>query len=306
MIPSRLFDLFYGQTASGKSEAIRELIEFLLSQPGNENKIARIVVGDGSALSYDSLVEQGKVEILEFAHRPNPFYVLPKLSTGWWVSGKDPLDLKLIPPQQQPTRANVLIYVFEGITVMGKYVMGDIEGGLADQGGKGIKLGQDSPIQITQEGSTYGGNPMGHYNIAQNIITGTIQRSKGLAPYVIWTAHEATNDPEKSNLVKDLVVGPGGPGKALTANIPTMFNNTFHFQTVAKRGREKDEFTGRDMQDLQLDYRIWSQQHFSPDNNTMIRYLATTRGVKTMKEYYPSILALYKDLYEKARTPRGA
>lgn len=301
MIPSRLFDLFYGLTASGKSEAIRELIEFLLGQPGNETKVARIVVGDGSALSYDSLVEKGKAQILEFAHRPNPFYVIPKIATGWWTPDGDPLNPILIEPAKQADRANVLIYIFEGVTVMSKYVMGDVEGGLADQAGKGIKLGQDSPIQISQQGATYGGNPMGHYNIAQNIITGAIQRSKGLAPYVIWTGHEATNDPEKSNLVKDLVVGPGGPGKALTTSLPAMFNNTFHFQTVAKRVQEKDEFTGRNMQDLQLDYRIWSQQHFSPDNNTMIRYLATTRGVKTMNEYYGSIMDLYRDLYQKAR-----
>jgi hypothetical protein len=119
--------------------------------------------------------------------------------------------------------------------------------------------------------------------------------------YVIWTSHEYTNDPDKSQLQKELVVGPEVVGRSLTASFQRMFGNTLHFQTIAKRGREKDDFTGRDVVELDLDYRIWTRDHFSPDNNTTIRYKAITRGVMGMEHYYPDILTYYKHLLDKSR-----
>ena len=47
-----------------------------------------------------------------------------------------------------------------------------------------------------------------------------------------------------------------------------------------------------------LDYRIWTRDHFSPDQNTLIRYKAVTRGVKTLDDYYNSITEYYDALRE--------
>lgn len=309
-LPRRIFDLFYGQPASGKSEAIRELIEYVLKQhPG---KKARVIVGDGSLATYDHLIEQGKVEAVEFSNRKYPIDVVQRLTEGWFPLDGDPQG-KLVEPNKQPTFNDCAFWAIEGASVMAQYVMSNIEGGLADLAGKGHKLGQDSPFQIPQgevdakgnftdkeQGRNFGGNPPSHYGIGQRHITDAVQRSKGLGPYVVWTAHEATNDPEKSQLIKEILVGPEVCGKALTANFQRIFGNTLHFQTVAKRGPKiKDEFTGRDLQELLLDYRIWTQDHFSPDQNTMIRYKAVSRGVRGMETSYDNILSYYTALAEK-------
>jgi hypothetical protein len=300
MIPSRIFDLYYGQPASGKSQAARDMIKAVHAETG---KKARVIIGDGSTATYERLQRQGLVEICEFAHRPWPPYVVQRLMEGWFpIDG--PLG-PLVPPDKQPTFPDIGMYVIEGASVMGSYLMSTIKGGLAWQSGQGVKIGQDSPFQlfmgemdakgklIDGPGENFGGNPMSHYGVSQRHVMDAVTRSKGLAPYVIWTAHEVNNDPDKSVINKELIVGPEVVGKALTANFQRMFGNTLHFQTVAKRGKIKDEFTGRDVGDLDLDYRIWTRDHFSPDNNTTIRYKAVTRDADNLPHYFDSITKYY-------------
>lgn len=304
VFPKRLFDLFYGQSAAGKSEAIRELLEEYLGQ--NPDKIARVVVGDGSLATYDNLIERGRVEAVEFTHRDYPIQVSQKITEGWFPIDGDPQG-PLVAPDKQPNFNNVGFYVFEGAAVMANYIMSSIEGGLADLAGKGHKLGQDSPFTIpqgdvnnkgefTEDGRNFGGNPPSHYGIAQRHVVDAVQRSKGLGAYVIWTTHEATNDPEKSQIVKETLVGPEVCGKAMTAAFQKFFGANLHFQTVAKKAKVTDDTTKRDRVELMLDYRIWPSDHFSPDQNTMIRYKALTRGVRGLQPYYSNIIDYYNDV----------
>lgn len=301
MLPTRLFDLYYGQPASGKSQAAREVIKQFHTETG---KRARVVIGDGSTATYEKLARAGIVDICEFSHRPWPPFVMQQLMEGWFpVEG--PLG-DLVAPDKHPTHATIGLYVIEGASVMGSYIMSSVEGGLAWQAGQGNKIGQDSPFQFFQgemdakgkvisgPGVNYGGNPMSHYGVAQRHVMDAVTRSKGLASHVIWTAHEATNDPDKSVINKELIVGPEVAGRALTANFQRMFGNTLHFQSVAKRSKIKDEFTQRDVMDLDLDYRIWTRDHFSPDGNTTVRYKAVTRDVNNINHYYDNILKYYE------------
>lgn len=301
MIPDRIFDLYYGQSGAGKSEAARKIAIQVHKETG---KKIRVVVGDGSLPTYESLIARGIVEGIEYSHRAWPFEIIRGLTSGEWPEDVNDPDSPFLPPQKQKDFDDVGMYVIEGASVMGSYVMGGVKGGLADLSGKGVKIGQDSPFQILQgekdekgkmtgPGTTFGGNPMSHYNVGQRAIVDAVQRSRGLAPYVLWTAHESTNDPDKNVLVKELIVGPEVVGKALTVNFQRIFGNTLHFQVVAKRAADKDEFTGKNIQDLNLDYRIWTQDHFSPDNNTMIRYKALTRNVRDVPPYFDSILKYY-------------
>lgn len=307
-LPNRIFDLLYGASGSGKSNAIAKMIVELSKQTG---KKARVWVGDGSAVTYDPLVNAGICSVAEFTHRPWPFDVIKRLTTGWWP--EDPFDPQspLVDPAKQPDLKDVGIWVIEGASVMGAYCMGGIKGGLAEQAGRGIKIGQDSPIQILQgetdktgklidgPGTFVGGNPIAHYNVGQRAITDAVQQSRGLSRYVFWTAHEATNDPAQSQLNKELIVGPEVVGKALTASFQRMFGNTPHFQSVAKRGKTKDDFTGKDMTELESEYRIWTNDHFSPDGNTMIRYKALTRGVDgSFPKYFNDIKSYYAAIAE--------
>lgn len=303
--PGRIFDLYYGAPGSGKSEAIRELIEAFIKQ--NPDSLARVVIGDGSIATYDNLITRGKVEAVEFSHRKFPIEVAEKLTSGWFPID-NPLG-ELVPPGDQPNFSRTGLVIFEGASVMASHIMSNIDGGLADLAGKGHKFGQDSPFQIPQgevdkngkflkDGRNYGGNAMSHFGIGQRHITDAVQRSKGLSPYVIWTAHEYTNDPEKDQIIKEMTVGPEVIGKKLTTTFQRMFGSTLHFQTVATRKKVTDTHTKKDRQELDLDYRIWTRDHFSPDQNTLIRYKAVTRGVKTLDDYYNSITEYYDALRE--------
>jgi hypothetical protein len=308
LLPDRIFDLYYGQSGSGKSEAARKVAIAIHKATG---KKIRVVIGDGSLPTYQSLVDRGIVEAMEFSHRHWPPDTTNKLSGGHWPEVADDLDSPLLPPNDK-SMEDVGGYIFEGASVFGTYIMGSVKGGLADLAGKGVKIGQDSPFQIFQgekidgkatgPGTTIGGNAQSHYMVAQRLIVDAVQRSRGLAPYVLWTAHEATNDPDKSALMKEMIVGPEVAGKALTVNFQRIFGNTVHCQSIAKRGKIKDEHTGKDMQELDLDYRLWTRDHFSPDNNTTIRYKALTRNVEgdfppyfdDITKYYPAILESQK------------
>lgn len=302
MLPNRIFDLYYGQSGSGKSKAAAQMALEIYKATG---KKIRVCVGDGSSVSYDQLIDAGIVECMEFTHRDWPFDVCQRITEGWFP--KDPMDPTS--PLVEPTKNGALDiggYIFEGAAVMGAYAMSGIKGGLAWLSANGHKIGQDTPYVIPQGDQNskgeftgdgpktkFGGNPMAHYNVAQKLVTDSVQRSKMLSRYVIWTTHEAVNDPEKNQLVKELVCGPEVVGRSLTASFQRMFGNTLHFQTVTKKSKDKDDFTGRDVTELSLDYRIWTHDHFSPDNNTMIRYKALTRGVSEIQPYFDDILAYY-------------
>lgn len=310
MIPNRIFDLYYGQSGTGKSRSAATMAHEIHKKTG---KKVRVCVGDGSIQTYDALIDAGIVEAMEYTHRDWPFDVAQRITEGWFPADPNDPNSPLIDPVKNGAK-DIGGYIFEGAAVMGAYAMSGIKGGLAWLSAHGHKIGQDTPYEIPQgdtdakgnfvgEGpkTKFGGNPMAHYNVAQKLVTDSVQRSKMLSRYVLWTSHEQTNDPEKSQLVKELVCGPEVVGRSLTASFQRMFGNTLHFQTVAKRVKIKDEHTGRDAQDLDLDYRIWTQDHFSPDGNTMIRYKALTRGVENIRPYYDNITSYYRDVFEMSR-----
>ncbi len=320
-LPRRLFDLYVGKPASGKSEAIARLIEEVCAQ--NPGKKARICVGDGSAITYEHLVEDGRAELMEFSHRDYPTKTLRRLAEGWWPADlKDPQS-PLIPPDKQPSIGDVAVYVFEGLSVGGRYILGLVKGGLAQRAAQGEKLGPDAVTrwidgELDKNGrpvdadSAFGTNGTAHYMAAQQALVEIVQTSRGLsAPYVVWTAHEAvaeqqTNIGDLKNPVKlktgDVIVGPEVAGKALTPIVQRVFGNTLHFQSLSKKVKsaEVDEFVGQTGMDLDLHYRIWTRDHFAVDGQSQLRYVACVRAVpQTFPQYFtnpePGVAVL--DLY---------
>ncbi len=318
---AKIFDLYYGGPGSAKSESCARLIEHVYKTTG---KVARVVVGDGSALTYEHLVEAGIAEVCEFGNRPWPMDTMQKLCSGHWPRPDNdelvPLGFNLNGLWQNDL-THVGVYIFEGLSTAGAYIMG----GLADRAGKGEKIGQDSPIRIIEgeidpktgkvisgPGTSFGGNPVAHYNVAQRAILECLQRSRGLdVDYVGWTAHEADNNSEK-DLNKESLVGPEVVGKALTGSIQRNFNNTLHFVTVAKKAKMKDEFTDRMVDDLTLEYRIYTEDHVSTPGATTVRFKACTRGGDaTVPQYVVSKnpgdgLLTYYTLLNKLRSARTA
>jgi hypothetical protein len=266
------------------------LIEHVYKTTGQK---ARVVVGDGSALTYEHLIEAGVAEVCEFGTRPWPQDTMQKLTSGWWPDHKG--ELRPLGYSDQTFGndiTNIGVYVFEGLSVAGAYIMGNVQGGLAERSGRGEKIGQDSPIRIVEgvvdpktgklesgPGTAFGGNPPSHYNVAQRTLLECLQRSKNLpVGYVLWTAHESDNNPEK-DFNKESLIGPEVVGKALTGSIQRNFNNTVHCMTAVKKAKVTDAHTGKNVDDLDSDYRIYTRPHYSPQGNTMVKYTACTRGV---------------------------
>jgi hypothetical protein len=294
---AKVFDCIYGGPGTAKSESCARLIEHVYKTTG---QVARVVVGDGSALTYEHLVEAGIAEICDFGTRPWPQDTLQKLSSGYWPNPNTgelvPLGFQIVDQNQviwQNDLTNVGVYIFEGMSVAGAYIMGNVQGGLAERSGRGEKIGQDSPIRIVEgevdpktgkvtsgPGTSFGGNPPSHYNVAQRTILECLQRSKALpVDYCLWTAHEADNNPEK-DLNKESLVGPEVVGKALTGSIQRNFNNTLHCVVASRKAKAKevDKATQRTFDELVNEYRIYTQDHYSASGSTTVRFKACTRG----------------------------
>lgn len=304
ILPAKIYDCLYGAPGTGKSEACARLAEYLYRTTGLRTRIA---LGDGSALTYEHLVQAGVADICDFSVRPDPTTTLKRLSLGWW-----PDETGLLRPTKPEVAATIGLYLFEGLSVAGSYLMQ----GLAAGSARGEKIGQDSPVRYTEAaemdprtgqpipgtGITYGGNAPIHYHVAQTRLQECLVDSKGLPGHVIWTAHESANNPE-SDLAKELVIGPSVVGKALTATIQRAFNNTLHCCSVAKRTKQTDAFTGRTVDDLDVEYRLYTRDHFSAAGTSMTRYKACTRGTDAKVPQYvtgggpgDTLLAFYEML----------
>jgi hypothetical protein len=192
------------------------------------------------------------------------------MAEGWWPDSKG----VLVPT---PDWGKVGMLVYEGLTVMGLYLMGSLRGGLADRGARGEKIGQDSPIMIKDEGGElFGGNPLAHYGVAQRAMLDCIQRSKAFPGVVLWTAHESKGEDKESS---EKIIGPGVVGSAMTAKLPQLFAHTLHFAVADGAGpKAKDTFTGKSVTSAtQIQHRIYTRDHYDPDGLTFTKFKAVTR-----------------------------
>jgi hypothetical protein len=281
----------YGHSGTGKSEGIVAVIrETLKQRPG---KKARVWVGDGSAVSYheSGLVDDGLVEVFSWEGRDYPISTLNLIAEGY--KPEDPADpkSKLIAPTPAEM-ASISVWAFEGLSVAGNYVMGGTKGGLAYRGGKGEKIGQDSPIRIVDgevdklgnpkdpAAQVHGGNPLAHFGVAQRMILGFIERTKALpGDFVFTTAHERSAE---DKVTKETIIGPEAAGGALTPVLQRYYGNTLHFVIAEKRSKSKDEFNQKLTDDLDTEHRIYTRAHISA--STFQKYTAVTRGGLTEEE----------------------
>jgi hypothetical protein len=293
-------DCFWGQSGTGKSEGLAALIEQVYTVDGFAS---RVIVGDGSKATYidRGLVDAKVVEVVDFSLRPYPLSTFALLCEGYWpVDIDDPFSPLQAPKMEDLKKLGV--FGVEGLSVGAQYLMGDMKGGLAEQSSRGIKIGQDSPVraidaELDKAGNaikgtgikvldangkpvtdvlSYGGNPMAHYGFAQRRLLANVERTKVFPNYVVWTAHEKSTQDKISG---EKMVGPEAAGEALTANLPRHFNNTLHFVTASRKAKKsKDEHTEQMVTELDVEYRLYTRDHFHPDGQTFVKYKAVTRG----------------------------
>ncbi len=93
---------------------------------------------------------------------------------------------------------------------------------LAEEAAKGINIGGAANVafNVVSDGETLkvGGSNMAHYGICQTRLLSEFLRSQKLnVPIVLWTA-SASKEDDQNNGGK--IIGPAGPGKALTSEVP--------------------------------------------------------------------------------------
>jgi hypothetical protein len=297
------------------------LAEKLFAETG---KKTRLYIGDGglATVTESGAVEDGIVEVMEFASREYPLSVIQHMTAGYWPENSSPSS-KLVPPPAD-FKDKYAMCVFEGLTVMSSYLMGSIKGGLAERAAAGEKMGQDPAFVVsdpsqdgTGKGLRFGGNSPAHFGFAQNRIIDAILRSKALpVQMVIWTAHERLSEDKDNGGEK--IIGPDAAGKALTAKIPLWFGNTIHLTTAAKRTKKKDETTGRDIDSIIMERRAYTRDHCDPDGATAVKFIANNRCplspdqkgkmVSLMPEYLspPDPLRFYQIMAEARHARRAA
>jgi hypothetical protein len=297
-------DLFYAGPGDGKTAALIHLIAKIYNDTG---KISRVYVGDGSGLSYveSGLVDAGIVQLMDFSVRDYPLTVCNQICSGWFL--EDPADptSRLVAPTPMDL-AKIGGWVYEGLSVMGSYIMGNTIGGLAWRGAQGEKIGQDSPISITDEGGMkFGGNPISHFSVGQRQILTNVQHTRGLPGRVWWTAHERFSENAKVEGA-DRFIGPEVVGGAMTPWISREFANTLHFCTASKQGRETDQFSQKQVNKSSREYRVYTRDHNDPDGLVPVRYKAVNRCAvpDMMPDYFvgkqpgDNIMEFYKTMYD--------
>lgn len=262
-------ELVYGKSGSGKTTWWLKLARHIYK---TEGKKTRCYHGMGGEETISAAIDQGEIpeeaiDVFDYTVRPFPLETSRFCCQGYWPEGNGPMRLA-IPP-------NVGFFVFEGLTQMANYIMGSTEGGLADLGAKGNKLGQDSPFQIKQGTTTFGGNPPSHFGIAQRYILDFIEESRRLPGWVLWTAHERDAEDKET---QEKLVGPDVAGKALTSKIGGSFGNTIHLDSASKKVDVKDPTSGKTISKLVNERRAYFTEHFDPDAVTLKKYFANNRA----------------------------
>lgn len=270
-------ELYYGESGSGKSTAALEIAKFMW----RTKKLKTVAyVGDGSRATYDDsgLVDAGIIEVVEFGGFDWPQTVLDWVVSGYKLNPTPAPGKPTMVPRTAEELAGIGLVIIEGLSVGAMYLMGDRLGGYAQRSGVGEKIGQDSPITIKDKvegGVTVGGNPLSHYSVAQRRMITYVEKSKSLpVPWVIWTAHERASENKESG---EKLIGPEVAGKALTASISRLFNNTLHFTTAARKQKVKDAYTEKSVDTLDTDFRLYTRDHFDPDGVSFVKYKAVTR-----------------------------
>lgn len=199
--------IIYGRTRSGKTSQLAELAEHGKLTTGKNSLIYSIDAGGVGPLG--PVVDLGIVDLVR-QEETNPWMFLSKVSRGQirdaqgkWV----PADLK-----------QYYMVGIESFTGFGDALMMN----LAEQAAQGINIGGQANISfnVQSDGETLkvGGSNMAHYGICQTRLLDEFLRSQKLGVDVIcWTASASKEDDMNAG---GKIIGPAGPGKALTAEIP--------------------------------------------------------------------------------------
>lgn len=223
--------LIWGRSGSGKTQAVADLAEYIRMTTGKKSLVYSIDKGGVGPLL--PLVELGVIDLIGQDFNgvdTDPFMFLAKAArgevrdkAGKWVKA----DLS-----QYGLVAN------ESFTGFGDALMN----ALSEKAAQGVNIGGAAGINFTVnsdgESMKVGGSNMAHYQVSQSRMLDEFWRSQKLpVDYVVWTASASKEDDSTS---ASKVIGPAGPGKALTAELPRHCDLCFRIDCIpAQNGKPK-------------------------------------------------------------------
>jgi hypothetical protein len=295
-------DLVYGESGSGKTTWALQLAQYFWLK---HHKRTRWYLGDGGGETIRQLSAsyEGEkfIEIWEYPLWKNPFETTHKMVQGGWpLDPLDPTSKVIVPSDMDRLEREYGLFVYEGLTVMSDYMMGDIEGGLAQRMAKGENLNKDDSFRIKDGELALGGNARTHYGLVQRRVPQLLRDNARLRGFKLWTAHEQKSE---DDVTREIVIGPDVCGKALTAKIMASFGHTVHLTRAAKRKKIKDPLTGKEVEEIVAERRAYTESHYDPNGTHFAKYLANVRIPEgtpsgTIPLYYapPDPLKFYADL----------
>jgi len=294
-------DLVYGISSSGKTSWWIRVAIHLHETTG---KKTRWYLGDGGGTTIDVSQVDDFVEVMHYNLWDHPLEVTQKIAEGWWPQDVEEPNSKLLPPTADEL-AHYGLFVYEGMSVMADYIMGDREGGLANRMARGEMLNNDASFRLTDGALKFGGNARTHYAFTQRRILDCIERTRALPVHVGWTAHERKVDDEDT---REVWIGPDVAGKVLTTKIGASFGNTIHLLPVRHTVKQTDPVTKKPVDQVVMQRRAYTRSHYDPSGSHFVQYFANTRlpvgvGAGSFPEYLvdPDPVDYYKRLRESAK-----
>ena len=278
-----LRDLVYGVSGSGKTTWYLRLALSIYETTGQKT---RWYLGDGGGETIRVNDVEDIIDVMSYNLWDHPLEVTQKICEGWWPQDPNEPNSKLLPTSRDEFEKYGL-FVYEGLTVMADYIMGDRAGGLANRMAKGEMLNNDASFKLKDGELTFGGNARTHYGFTQRRIVDCIERTRALPVHVGWSAHERKVEDED---YKEVWIGPDVAGRLLTTKIGASFGNTIHLQGVKGGSKQKDPVTGRMVDSLMVERRAYLRTHYDPEGQHFVKYYANTRlpiGIVDFPEWIP-------------------
>lgn len=299
-------DLVYGESGAGKTTWALALAQYFWLK---QKKKTRWYLGDGGGETIRQVIQayggEPFIEIWEYPLWRFPFETTNKMMAGGWPARlDDPLSKVEVPARYDDVKEKFGLFVYEGLTVMADYLMGDTEGGLAQRMAKGEILNNDESFKFVDGELKVGGNARTHYGLVQRRIPHMLRENLRVPVFKLWTAHEQRAEDKNST---ETIIGPDVCGKALTSKIMGSFGHSIHLSKAAKLVKKKDSTTSRLVEELVAERRAYTESHYDPNGNNFARYLANVRipegcpaGVIPLYYAPPDPLRFYQDM-EKAQ-----
>jgi hypothetical protein len=295
--PFLIRDLVYGVSGSGKTTWWLQMAKAVYAATG---KKTRWYLGDGggatiqmagvvgSPAADDEIGPTPFVEIMNYNLWEHPLETTQRICEGWWAQDPSDPGSKLLPPSKDEL-AEIGLFVYEGLSVMSDYIMGDKLGGLANRMSKGEMLNSDASFKLKDGDLTFGGNARTHYGFTQRRILDLVERTRALPGHVGFTAHERKSDDDDT---RQSWIGPDVCGNVLTVKIGASFGNTIHLMPVRQVSKVTDAVTKKSIESITLERRAYTRAHYDPEGQHFTRYFANTRlAPEVPKDFMPEWLA---------------